>query len=266
MSTVKVFAPDVARNDKGWIMFPPRDTEWRRQYFPGEVFKHPAKMSMYVMDALIDYLTEEGDTILEPFGGTGTAMIGALKGRHVKLIELEDGYHDLIMSTIRDWEDRNLHTGNIALFKGDNRQILPLSADHCITSPPYSTAMMVKEGGRVVGQGMTTEAVAAYSTSPLNLSNLNPFVFKFEMQKVYKGIQQSLRPGGYMAVVIKDMMEAGSRKLLSVDTVRMANEEGFELVEWHKWLPPGSSFKQVARSKGKNTVDDEDIIIFRKRI
>ena len=73
--------------ETGWIKFPV-DQKWRHEIFPDEVFKHPAKANMYLIDALVDHLTKPGESIIDPFGGTGTLMIAALKGRKVTLIEL----------------------------------------------------------------------------------------------------------------------------------------------------------------------------------
>ena len=84
----KSFAPDYPRNEQGWILFP-RDVEWRRKLFPDGVFEHPAKANMFLIQELVRYLTEPGDVVLDPFGGTGTLLIGALEDQQHTPISFE---------------------------------------------------------------------------------------------------------------------------------------------------------------------------------
>jgi len=65
---------------------------------------HPTVKPVEVMEWLIERLSGEGDTILEPFGGSGTTGIAAINtGRNAHLVELdEDGvYEDIIKGRLR---------------------------------------------------------------------------------------------------------------------------------------------------------------------
>ncbi|SIT53519.1 DNA methylase N-4/N-6 domain-containing protein [Mesorhizobium prunaredense] len=70
---------------------------------------HPTvKPVNLVADALLD-VSRRGDVVLDPFGGSGTALLAAHKtGRHARLIEIDPHYCDLI---IRRFEK---HTGKQA--------------------------------------------------------------------------------------------------------------------------------------------------------
>jgi hypothetical protein len=268
----KTFAPDIPRSEtpgqEEWILFP-RDIEWRRSLFPDGVFQHPAKANMFLQKALIDYLTEPGDTIIDPFGGTGTAMIGLLMGRNVALIELEPSFQALIEETYESWQAREPDGWDperkFFLFSGDCRLELPnvpFLCDAAIFSPPYSTALSHSTGIKEQKEVLDTYALKGDAK---NMGRLNPFMFQQAMRRVYPRLANRLVPDAPMALITKDIMKGPERQMLSKGIIREATRAGFRMVEWFKWKPPGSMQQSIMRSKGANVVDDEDILIFRKK-
>lgn len=264
----KEFAPGYSKNTQGWFQFP-RDIGWRKSLYPPAVFDHPAKANLHLQKVLIEYLTEPGDTFMDPFGGTGTAMIGMLMGRNVVLCELEPIFQEMIGDTLRKWieEEPEGWTGkqSLRLLKGDCRLVLPDLeglTDACIFSPPYSTTLThstaIEEQKKVLND-------YAIKASPLNLGRLNPFLFQQAMRRVYTRIAQRLVPGAPMAIITKDIMKGPRRQMLSDPLIKQAKQCGFEYLEWFKWEPPGSMQQSIMKAKGAHVVLDEDIIIFRKR-
>jgi len=265
------FAPILPRNENGWIILP-RDVEDRREsFFPEEVMKHPAKMNFHMQKAIIDYVAKPGETLLDPFGGTGTLMLAAAMGMGVILLELEDGYHKL--------EQEGRHNlgleypgaeKQVILLHGDNRFLLPIPCDHIITSPPYAGAMNVSKV-RTKREDAPDEwlvemdkQMMEYSKSSRNISKLNTFLYNQSMERIYKLCFESIRPGGTLTVNIKDRIEKASRVYLSKWVDRVCKKAGFESYAWFKWEAMGSGFTNIARSQGRLTVDDEDVIIFRR--
>jgi DNA modification methylase len=58
--------------------------------------------------------TKPGQTVLDPFGGSGTTLIAAEKsGRTARLMELDPKYVDVIVRRWQDW------TGKLALRESD---------------------------------------------------------------------------------------------------------------------------------------------------
>jgi len=272
----KTFAPQYERDEHGWILFPGRDTTWRRQLFPEGVFDHPAKANMYLVQALIEYLTEPGDTIVDPFAGTGTLLVGALMGRNIALIELEHQYLDLLNQIQEKWEKdkpiANPSLGRIFVFEGDCRQRLQdmdFLCDASIFSPPYSNVLSSggETGTRALSERITPDRIQAYggkSASSLNLGRLNPFYFEQAMNRVLQRLLGRLVPNAPIALIAKDAMQAGKRLMLSEKVIRQAQRNGFKLAEWFKWKQPMSSYRAPAEAKGIKTVEDEDILVFRK--
>jgi len=267
----KVFAPGFSRNEQGWILFPTDQAERKGLFFPIEVMKHPAKMNFHLQQAIIEYMAEEGDTILDPFGGTGTLMIAALQGYRVILLEIENGYYNLEQRA-REELDRQLPgAGNlVTLIHNDCRFVLPIPCDHIITSPPYAKAMKItrvrkkREDAPDDWLVQQDQRMMEYSKSPRNISKLNVFMYNMEMEKIYRLCNQSIKPGGTFTIVIKDRIEKGKRLYLSDWVVRVCHTFGLELELWEKWKAPGHGFTRIAQSQGKLIVEDEDIMVFRR--
>lgn len=259
-----IFGLGYDQDDKGRFLFP-RDVERRKELFPQEVFNHPAKANIFLIEALVEYLTVPGDWILDPFGGTGTLLWATQMGRKVTLIEIEEGFQQLQKEICQDWFGAGGWDGIVHLVEGNCNRLLPIFCNHAIFSPPYAQALGKKSG--LVGDTIpdALDELGKYSEHPQNMANLNTFFFAQAMKGVYKGLQQSIPPGGMMAVIIKDITRGDERVFLSKDCIREATKVGFEMTEWFKWVPPGSVFTKIMKAKGANTIEDEDIILFRRK-
>ena len=59
--------------------------------------KHPATFPVALPSEYIKAMTDDGEIVLEPFGGSGTTMIAAESlGRKARLMELDPHYCDVI--------------------------------------------------------------------------------------------------------------------------------------------------------------------------
>ena len=268
---VKQFAPEYPRNEQGWILFPTDQKDRKSLFFPEEVFKHPAKMNFHLQQAIIEYVANDGDILMDIFGGTGTLMIAAIQGYTVVLVEVEDGYHTLQMRTREELNRQIPGAGDkVILIHGDNRLKLPIPCNHIITSPPYAQAMNIsrvrtkREDAPDDWLVQQDQRMMEYSKSPRNISKLNPFLYNMEMRKVYTLCYQSLPIGGTMTTVIKDRIDKGERVYLSKWANQVCTAVGFELELWEKWKAPGHGFTKIAQSQGKEVVEDEDILVYRR--
>mgnify|MGYP001614090240 FL=1 len=256
----KVFAPRVDRDENGWLRFP-SDANIRDALWPPEVTEHPAKYNCFMLSALVEYMTKPGDTILDPMSGTGTTMLAATLGRNVICIELEEGYHQMQQYVLRKIRDMDTESANrITLLHGDCRKFLPLPCDAVIFSPPYTNILKVRQSSDFAQT--TAPNLEKYSESPWNIGNYNYFMYLQVMEKVYANLALSAKN---MVVVIKDHIEDQQRVTLVDDSIRMAGRGGWKVVERHKMYMAGSSFTKLYRSRGMETVDDEDIIILESK-
>jgi modification methylase len=80
-------------------------TEWFRQFWsiPGASTKaHPAPFPFELAYRLVRMFSFSGDTVLDPFCGTGTTMVAAMKcGRNSLGIEIDEKYCEMIMNRLR---------------------------------------------------------------------------------------------------------------------------------------------------------------------
>ncbi|RKY46405.1 MAG: hypothetical protein DRP88_06460, partial [Candidatus Neomarinimicrobiota bacterium] len=114
-----------------------------KQYFPSEAVSHPAKMNTRLVEFLVEEFTEEGHTILDPMGGTGsTGVIAALHGRNSILVDIEEKFVEWMKEAkkIVDGIQTLTKKGEITILKGDARQLSKIlnEVDSIVTSPPYS--------------------------------------------------------------------------------------------------------------------------------
>ena len=256
------FAPEYDRTEEGWIKFP-ADAILRKGIFVEESMVHPAKANIHMVQEIYRWVGETGQTLLDPFGGTGTLMLAAQEGFKVVLLELEPRY---AMMQRDSWRKMGEPDG-VFFLVGDNRKLLPFPCDHVITSPPYAEIMVAnpKAESSVHLAGITYASdISAYSSHPDTIGKLTRFRYNMEMDKVYKLCYESLMPGGTMTIIIKDYMRKGERQYLSRWLFKATKSMGFVPWLWYKRYSPGAGFLKLHKSRGQKVVEDEDIIILRK--
>ena len=175
--------------------------------FPQEVFTHPAKANIFLIQELWRYLTEPGQSIIDPFGGTGTLLLAARDGRKVVLIDVEPQFVEMQNKTVQSWKDQGVDLADVYTYQGDNRQVLEkiqFLCDASIFSPPYADTLLggYKDDG-VAGRKMEkTDMLDKYggeTASALNMGRLNPFHFSHAMETLLKRLAARLVSGAPVA-------------------------------------------------------------------
>lgn len=268
---MKDFAPEYPINEDGLILFP-KDSDYRKELFPLlKLDEHPAKANIYLVQAIVEYVSEPEETIMDIMAGTGTIMTAALIGRRVVCIDIEEDYIRILEQGAESLEAIAPGVGEmITIIEGDCLKLLPLQiADHIIFSPPYANIMR-KTGGKTgkmldaLSRETLGEGMLKYSKHPDNIGNLNEFLYHQKMERIYKKTLDSLPVGGTLTIIIKDHIEKGQRMFLGERAKRDCIRAGYEEVGHYKWLPPGTVYTSMMRARGDFVVDDEDIIILRK--
>ena len=269
---IKVFSRQP-RTENGWLVYPGRDTEWRKELYGPyykEAIKHPAKMRAEVCRDIIHYVSSVGDTILDPFGGIGTTAIAALSGRNVVLVEVEEVYARIAQKIADYWHEEGMSSGTVTVFCQDNRQVLPMPVNHIVTSPPYANDLF-REKGALEGiqfyEGSTRnqEMVEQYGQHPLNIGRLNKFLYQKQMDKLYQKMVDSIPVGGTISITHRDRIENGQRVLYAMGIIRAMANLGMELDLFEKWDAPTSIQNTYNKSIGVDVITEEDVLIFRKR-
>ena len=267
----KQFAPEYPLNENGWIRFP-ADSEYRKRMFPEEVNKHPAKANVYLVQSIIEYVSEPGEILIDIMAGTGTLMVGALIGREIICVEISEMFHNLQVKAMSKMEVIAPGTSDhIMLINLPCQRYLPIPdlADHIIFSPPYAGIMKVGQKPGRLQEAFLGANVHEYSTHPLNIGLMNDFIWAHEMEQIYAKCFTTLKPSGTMTLITKDHYEKqkdGSRKRIPLSQAARdaCIRAGFIDHSWFKWNAPGSAFTSIYRSRGWEVVEDEDIIVIQK--
>ena len=263
---MKSFASEYDRTDEGWIKFP-TDADYRKRMFPLEVNKHTAKANVYLVQSIIEYVSEAEQTLMDIMAGTGTIIVGALVGRDIICVEISPYFHQLQQSALIKLEQIAPGiSGHVSLINIACQTYLPIPnlVDHIIFSPPYASIMKSKGKDKLTTE-MSTYDMAEYTfTSPLNVGLMNDWIWGQEMKKIYRKCYDTIKPGGTLSIIVKDHMEKRKRVPLSQAAADACIAVGFELESWHKWNAPGSFYTSIYRARGWEVVEDEDIIILKK--
>ncbi len=262
-----LFAPEYNHDAEGRVLFP-RDTELRKTLFPyTDPAEHIAKANMLMVKALVEMFSDEGETVLDPFAGTGTVMVAATIHRRVVMMELVETFCQTIeLNTIGAEQTCPGITDLITLIPGDAAAILPIEdfCDHMIFSPPYPMGLKKKGTMDKTSKDLGYDHSVDYSEDMRNFTNLNDFIYHKKIEQFYKKCLPSLRPGGTLSVIIKDKMEKGKRVHQADRTERDLLRMGYEFVDRNKWYARGGGYSAINRAAGLDTVDDEDLITVRR--
>jgi len=262
----KQFAPEYPRDSNNWIKFP-ADSDYRKRMFPPEVNQHPAKANVYLVQSIIEYVSEPDDILMDIMAGTGTLMVGALIGRSVICVEISEKFHQIQVAALEHLEKIAPGiSGMISLVNLPCQTYLPIPnlVDHIIFSPQYAGIMKTKGTDR--WNKDTGYDFSEYSSNPLNLGTMSEFIWAEEMERVYAKCYQTIKPGGSMTLIIKDHIDAGKRVMLTQKAIDASARVGFSYnpEEHWRWAAPGMPYTAARRARGEATVDDEDIVVLRK--
>lgn len=175
---------------------------------------HGATYPEKLCDRVISMYSKKGDTVLDPFLGTGTTVISAVKnGRHGIGIELSPAYFELAKQEIQN-SINLLSDAAFQVYNGDCEEQLDNVDDAAIqltlTSPPYADlihkvvddrANRHKNSAFVYENNATTKV---YSDLDCDLGNMPLETYKEKILRIMRKIYAKTKPGGYNIWVVKD--------------------------------------------------------------
>ncbi|RJP80740.1 MAG: site-specific DNA-methyltransferase [Candidatus Zixiibacteriota bacterium] len=190
------------------------------------VLTHPAKFPETLAGEFIEFFTKEGETVLDPMAGAGSALVAALRaGRHAVGIELNPRYADIARGEIEretaEGRVRNGATARIITADARDLDLLKLPpCDYCLTSPPYWDMLRMK--GAHTQKARREKALdVAYSDHPDDLGNIDDYDrFLRALVKVYRKVHAVLRDRAYLTVVVKNVKKQGKIYPLAWDLGR----------------------------------------------
>jgi len=144
------------------------------------------------------------------------------------------------------------------------------SIDAVITSPPYEEGGGHGRGQRtdiVTEKAIYTKGAGMYSENKENIGEMRGSSYLSAMLEVYQGCWRVLKPQGLMVLVTKNFIRNKQEIRLDLDTIKLCEQAGFELIERHyRKLINQSFWRTIYQQKYPDApvLDKEDILVFRK--
>ena len=245
--------------------------------------KHPAMFPMELCRRLIEIYTKKGDTVLDPFMGSGSAVVAAkmldrkgigveINQKFVKLAEerlkqtkLEQTSYDVIVPT--ESPQRIEPQLKPEIYCDDAINILnhvkPESVDVVITSPPYWNIHVRKRTADY-------KKPRPYSVLKRDLGNIENYdEFILELERIFSKVHEALKPNKYCIIIVMDLRQGPRFIPFHVSIREMMQRQGKFILEdiiiWNRGMeysnlrPLGYPYKFIV-----NKIH-EYIMIFRKK-
>lgn len=230
---------------KTWIQY--SVSIWKNiQKSPEEKkLNHPAIFPTELIRRLLKMFSHEGDTVLDPFLGSGTtAVASALENRNCIGFEISEEYYKLAKNRIDNlckdhcnpelYSESKNFTNRISIYRDDSRNLTKYvdekSIDICITSPPYWNVLSNKR----TADGKQTRD---YKTDNINdISKLELYEdFLSSLEDIFSKVYSCLKDEGYCILIVMDIRKKNKFYPLHCDIIYMMNKIGFSIEDIIIW-------------------------------
>jgi DNA modification methylase len=202
--------------------------------------KHPAMFPGMLVERLVaTFLRPEGETILDPFSGSGSTIVEVERlGKTGIGIELSPEYATMGRKRIAELSSdlfakkrkpkSVIHEASVADIM---KLVKPESIDLCITSPPYWD---------ILNQRRTADYkdVRHYGNRDGDLGTIADYEeFLDSLQSVFADVLTVLKPGAYCCVVLMDLRKKNRFFPLHSDFAARMIDVGFifdDLIIWNR--------------------------------
>ena len=180
----------------------------------GKHLLHGATFPEKLAERVILMYSKEGDYVLDPFLGTGTTVISAIKNNRFGYgIELADKYYNIASEEVANTVNL-LISNTYKIMQGDCEVVIDEIPDESIqltfTSPPYADLIhkvvedREKRHKHSTFVEMNNATTNVYSDNEADLGNMSLDEYKEKVVRIMKKIYSKTKPGGYNVWVVKD--------------------------------------------------------------
>jgi DNA modification methylase len=217
---------------------------------------HGANKPPRLMCRLIEFFTQTGELVLDPFAGVGGTLLGAAIAqgpRRALGIELDPRWVGIYEEVVAELSDerggrgpvladlgssdpggaRTFDPSGLELRHGDAAAILPGlaegSVDFIATDPPYNVQLpLTMAGGRLAETHANRRTdYAMIGDDPADLANSPDYpTFLDRMEAILGECRRVLRPGRYAAVIVRDAYQDGRYLFTGADLAERASRVG----------------------------------------
>jgi DNA modification methylase len=251
--------------------------------------KHGANKPPQLMALLIEFFTKTGMSVLDPFAGVGGTLIGASiatpGARRCIGIEINHQWTDIYAHVLKDNPgllaqtmiqgdcievmDRLLADKSILDIEGHEVRVEEKDTvfDFIVMDPPYNIHLeqtMSGNGGKLYAERYANRRsdYNMRSDNEFDLANLATYDGYLDaMSEVFQRCFRLLRPGRYMAIIVRNAYQQAEYMFTHVDLARRAASVGFipkgEII-WYqagtKLRPYGYPYSYVPNIAHQNIV------------
>lgn len=194
---------------------------------------HPATFPISLARKVIELFTHRGELVLDPFVGSGTALVAAQDtDRNAVGFDLQLKYVEL--SEQRTTQSPLFHDSRQIAVHDDARHVSdylePETVGLILTSPPYANLLNRKrknKSRRERKNGQFNE-IEQYSQDPRDLGTMALGEYTDAMSKIFHDLSQVLRPGGHCVINVPDMWWENQRITIHLSIIEALREVGYE--------------------------------------
>lgn len=194
--------------------------------------RHPATFAEKDVEKLILFFTKEGEVVLDPFMGTGSAGVTALKlNRKFIGVELYPEWFEVAKKRI----DNCLHlfqNSSYTLYLGDSLEVMKEklkddSVDFIVTSPPYWN-ILSKVDRKAKKERISNNLPTSYGFHEKDLAGISDYQeFLSKLQLYFSEMFRVLKSKKYIAVIVSDFRHKERYYLFHADIARLLENVGF---------------------------------------
>ena len=182
----------------------------RREDITPDIERHPASFPPEVPERFILFFTRPGQTVLDPFVGSGSTLVACLRtARRGIGIELSERYAESARRRLGQPPAEGAPEQSVICADAADLLSLGLGpVDYLITSPPYWN-MLRQSRGRAESTHKARAARGldlAYSDDPRDLGNLGDYeAYLDALTGVLRQAAELLTPGRYATVIVQNI-------------------------------------------------------------
>lgn len=214
--------------------------------------RHGANKPPRLMQALVEYFTKGGARVLDPFAGVGGTLIGcaiAEPPRRCTGIEINPRWaevHAAVAAAHPEVAGQEMLVGDSRALLADGERFPDGCFDFVAMDPPYNVHLerTMCDGTYDATHANRRTDYDMRSEDPGDLANLGTYDrYLAAMEEVFALCRRVTRPGGYMAVIVRNAYQEGEYLFTHADLARRAKSAGWTPKGEIVWYQTGSRLR-----------------------
>ena len=241
---------------------------------------HGANKPPRLMAKLIEFFTQPGELVLDPFAGAGGTLLGAAICRSPRRaigFEIDARWTDLYDAVVLDClgqrdgagpeltdlgevdpgGPRSFDPSGIRMRRGDAahlvRELETESVDFVATDPPYNPQMRLTMAGGLLAERFANRRTdyAMVSDDPADIANSAGYAqYLDRMERIFVELKRVLRPRRYAVVIVRDAYQDGRYRFTAADLAARADAAGFVPKGDIIWYQAGTRLRPYGYPRG----------------